>query len=78
MALLILARVSPDICTERPGCRRRSRARGGFLDAVGGGDGDRWSSSSLVASGDQPRLSIGSVIVAEFFVTIAVSMTFPG
>ncbi|MDB5526968.1 MAG: permease [Devosia sp.] len=32
--------------------------------------------STLIARGDEPRHSIGSVSASEFFVTLAVSMTF--
>jgi uncharacterized protein len=51
-------------------------AGGGFLDAVGGGGWGPMVTSTLVASGDNPRKSVGSVNLAEFFVAIAVSVTF--
>ena len=49
---------------------------GGFLDAVGGGGWGPVVSSTLIASGKSPRLVIGSVNLAEFFVSLASSFTF--
>jgi uncharacterized membrane protein YfcA len=49
---------------------------GGFLDAVGGGGWGPMVSSTLLGSGHAPRRVIGSVNVAEFFVTIVVATTF--
>lgn len=49
---------------------------GGFLDALGGGGWGAMVASTLVARGDEPRVSIGSVSASEFFVTLAVSITF--
>jgi len=51
-------------------------AGGGFLDAIGGGGWGPLVASTLIARGDSPRHSIGSVSVSEFFVTMAVSATF--
>lgn len=48
---------------------------GGFCDAFGGGWGPIVT-ASLLARGDTPRTTIGSVNVAEFFVTVAITMTF--
>lgn len=78
MATVILIRVVRD---------RRDRGRhgiglipvglgGGFLDALGGGGWGAMVTSTLVARGDEPRSSIGSVSASEFFVTLAVSATF--
>ncbi|MDQ8728304.1 sulfite exporter TauE/SafE family protein [Bradyrhizobium sp. LHD-71] len=50
-------------------------ATGGFLDAAGGGWGPLVA-STLIAGGDQPRRAIGSVNLAEFFVTLSISVTF--
>ena len=49
---------------------------GGFLDAVGGGGWGPLVTSTLIGSGHAPRKVIGSVIAAEFFVTVAVATTF--
>jgi uncharacterized membrane protein YfcA len=51
-------------------------AAGGFLDAIGGGGWGPLVGSTLVATGETPRKAIGSVNLAEFFVTIAISATF--
>jgi uncharacterized membrane protein YfcA len=49
---------------------------GGFLDAIGGGGWGPIVVSTLVARGNHPRYSIGSVNFAEFFVSAAASVTF--
>jgi uncharacterized membrane protein YfcA len=49
---------------------------GGFLDAVGGGGWGPIVVSTLLARGNDPRFTIGSVNFAEFFVALAASLTF--
>ncbi len=49
---------------------------GGFLDAIGGGGWGPTVTSAMVGSGAEPRVSIGTVNTAEFFVTSAISATF--
>lgn len=49
---------------------------GGFLDAIGGGGWGPVVTSTLVARGNNPRLTIGSVNAAEFFVAASQSATF--
>lgn len=49
---------------------------GGFLDAIGGGGWGPVVTSTLMARGDKPRLTIGSVNLAEFFVTLTEAATF--
>ncbi len=49
---------------------------GGFLDAIGGGGWGPIVTSTLLARGHQPRRAVGSVILAEFFVSLAVAGTF--
>ena len=49
---------------------------GGFLDSIGGGGWGPVVSSTLIASGKNPRLIIGSVNLAEFFISLASSFTF--
>jgi uncharacterized protein len=76
MAVLILARVlgwkldrwRPPILIVGAG--------GGFLDAIGGGGWGPLVASTLMASGDNPRRTIGSVNLAEFFVTLSISVAF--
>jgi uncharacterized membrane protein YfcA len=49
---------------------------GGFCDAIGGGGWGPVVTSTLVARGKHPRMTIGSVNFSEFFVTLAESITF--
>ena len=49
---------------------------GGFLDSLGGGGWGPVVTSTLVAGGRNARYTIGSVNLAEFFVTLASSLTF--
>jgi hypothetical protein len=47
-----------------------------FIDAVGGGGWGPVVASTLMARGNHTRLTVGSVNSAEFFVTLAASLTF--
>lgn len=49
---------------------------GGFLDAAGGGGWGPIVTSNLLIQGASPRMTIGTVNTAEFFVTATVSATF--
>jgi uncharacterized membrane protein YfcA len=49
---------------------------GGLLDAIGGGGWGPIVASSLIGQGATPRYAIGSVNLAEFFVTLTISTTF--
>lgn len=49
---------------------------GGFFDAAGGGGWGPIVVGTLLARGNPPRQTIGSVNAAEFFVTLAASVTF--
>jgi uncharacterized protein len=49
---------------------------GGFCDAIGGGGWGPVVTSTLVARGKNPRLTIGSVNLSEFFVTLGQSILF--
>jgi len=49
---------------------------GGSLDAVGGGGWGPIVTSTLIARNHNPKLAIGSVNLAEFFVSIVESITF--
>ena len=51
-------------------------AFGGFMDSVGGGGWGPIVASTLIAKGRHPRYTIGSVNLAEFFVSFASSATF--
>ena len=49
---------------------------GGFLDAVGGGGWGPAVTTTLVARGTTPQRTIGSVILSEFIVALASTITF--
>lgn len=49
---------------------------GGFCDAIGGGGWGPIVTTNLVAMGNCPRTTIGTVNAAEFFVTMAQVVTF--
>jgi uncharacterized protein len=49
---------------------------GGFLDAAGGGGWGPVVTSNLLIQGSSPRTTIGTVNATEFFLTVAVSITF--
>lgn len=51
-------------------------AVGGFLDSFGGGGWGPLVTSTLILKGRTPRYVIGSVSIAEFFVTLASAATF--
>ncbi len=49
---------------------------GGLMDSIGGGGWGPIVSSTLISKGKNPRFTIGSVNLAEFFVALASSVTF--
>ncbi len=49
---------------------------GGFCDAMGGGGWGQVVTSTLMARGNPPRYTVGSVTFTEFFVALAESVTF--
>jgi uncharacterized membrane protein YfcA len=59
---------------HREGTRHITRlgAVGGFCDAIGGGGWGAIVTSGLLVRGKNPRLAIGSVSLAEFFVAVVV------
>jgi uncharacterized protein len=76
MALLIFLRLLGwSLRTWRPPVPAIG-AVGAFLDAIGGGGWGPLVTSTLVATGDKPRRSVGSANLAEFFITISISATF--
>lgn len=76
MALLIFERVRGREHRRFQPPPQALGAGGGFLDAIGGGGWGPIVASSLIATGGEPRRTIGSVNLAEFFVTVAISVTF--
>lgn len=77
IGLWIIARVWRRVQERRVtrGIARLALA-GGFLDAIGGGGWGPIVTSTLVARGNNPRMTIGSVNLAEWFVTVAQTATF--
>jgi uncharacterized membrane protein YfcA len=51
-------------------------AFGGFMDSIGGGGWGPIVATTLIARGRSPRYTIGSVNLAEFFISFASSITF--
>jgi uncharacterized protein len=49
---------------------------GGFLDASGGGGWGPVVTSNLLIQGAEPRIVVGTVNTAEFFLTVAISAAF--
>ncbi len=49
---------------------------GGFFDAAGGGGWGPIVTSNLMVQGLSPRMTVGTVNTAEFFVTVSISATF--
>lgn len=49
---------------------------GGFVDAIGGGGWGPVVTSTLMGSGNDPRITVGSVNFAEFFVALASAASF--
>jgi hypothetical protein len=49
---------------------------GGFLDAMGGGGWGPVVTSNLLIQGAEPRKVVGTVSSVEFFLTLAISITF--
>lgn len=49
---------------------------GGFLDSFGGGGWGPIVTSSLIAKGRNPKYTVGTVCLTEFFVTVASATTF--
>jgi uncharacterized protein len=76
MALLIGARIAGWTFKRWKPPAQMVGGGGGFFDAVGGGGWGPLVASTLMATGDNPRKTIGSVNLAEFFVTTSVSVAF--
>ena len=83
MTLMIVRRVRANKVTEGTKKQREKKlptvpvgVAGGFLDAIGGGGWGSVVTSTLLARGDHPRSTIGSVSLSEFFLTTAISVTF--
>lgn len=71
MGLYVLSKIFRRVrrSTEEPRHVAKLGLAGGFLDAVGGGGWGPVVTTTLVGTGQDPRMTIGSVNLAEFFLT---------
>lgn len=71
MGLYVISKIFRKIKTRREEPRHVAKLglAGGFLDAVGGGGWGPVVTTTLVGTGHDPRQTIGSVNLAEFFLT---------
>ena len=77
MGLMILRKAFKKIKEKRVETKLIPLATaGGFFDAIGGGGWGPIVTSTLMARGHNPRFTIGSVNISEFFVTVAEAATF--
>jgi uncharacterized membrane protein YfcA len=76
MAVIIFLRVAKKLPRKWPIPIPAVGGAGGFMDAIGGGGWGPLVASTLIATGDEPRRAIGSVNLAEFFLTVTVSIVF--
>jgi uncharacterized protein len=76
MGLLILRKGLRGPGAPKPVQMEALGLAGGFFDAIGGGGWGPIVVGSMLARGNEPRTTIGSVNFAEFFVTVAASVTF--
>ena len=77
MGLMILRKAFKKIKEKRVETKLIPLATaGGFFDAIGGGGWGPIVTSTLMARGHNPRFTIGSVNLSEFFVTVAEAATF--
>lgn len=77
IGLYILWRGLGHVFTEKPAkIVEPIGAVGGFLDATGGGGWGPVVTSNLLIQGGNPRMTVGTVNVAEFFLAVAISITF--
>jgi uncharacterized membrane protein YfcA len=77
LGVRIIMKVFIDNSTKKPIKRIGALAAiGGFLDSIGGGGWGPIVSSTLISRGRHPVYTIGSVNLAEFFVSFASAFTF--
>jgi len=77
LGILIIAKAIKKVKTRRRIKRVGGLAfAGAFLDSIGGGGWGPIVSSTLIARGRSWRYTIGSVNLAEFFITLTSSLTF--
>ncbi len=80
MGLYIISKVFKKITPRRETPKHVAKLGlfGGFVDAVGGGGWGPVVTTTLVGTGQDPRTTIGSVNLAEFFLTFASAAVFAG
>jgi uncharacterized protein len=78
MGLYIISKVfrAIRVRNEEPRHVAKLGLLGGFVDAVGGGGWGPVVTTTLVGTGHNPRTTIGSVNLAEFFLTFTSAMVF--
>lgn len=78
MGLYIISKIFKTIKTRREEPKHVAKLGlfGGFVDAVGGGGWGPVVTTTLVGTGQDPRTTIGSVNLAEFFLTFVSAMVF--
>lgn len=77
MGIVIIAKASRKIVAfKEPGKVTWLALLGGFVDACGGGGWGPIVTTTLIGSGNHPRLTIGTVNAVEFFVALAASGIF--
>jgi len=80
MGLYIISKVFKKIKPRRETPKHVAKLGlfGGFVDAVGGGGWGPVVTTTLVGTGQDPRTTIGSVNLAEFFLTFTSAAVFAG
>jgi uncharacterized membrane protein YfcA len=78
MGLYVLSKVFRRIRAQRgePKHVAKLGLAGGFVDAVGGGGWGPVVTTTLIGTGHDPRMTIGSVNLAEFFLTFVSAIAF--
>ena len=78
MGLYVISKVFRKIRTRRDEPRHVAKLglAGGFVDAVGGGGWGPVVTTTLIGTGHDPRMTIGSVNLAEFFLTFVAAIAF--
>ena len=78
MGLYVLSRIFRKIKSRRDEPRHVAKLglAGGFVDAVGGGGWGPVVTTTLIGTGHDPRMTIGSVNLAEFFLTFVAAIAF--
>lgn len=78
MGIYIISKVFRQLKTARKEPKHVAKLAllGGFVDATGGGGWGPVVTTTLVGTGQDPRMTIGTVNFAEFFLTIGSAITF--